>query len=190
LRGFLLLLALVPPPQDDELAVAEAALRRGDYEAASAVLELCAPTAGSEYLWTNLYYDAGLPGDAWDHVLRGLELDGEHLGLLYRATSLALWLTLPEEAGLRLRRLEAAVGNAPLDPVARGEWAAAVEDFRGRVRDLQASEEERLEALSRARWSSAVGILLATGVLAWVREWTRRGDEKGSGPPCAEPRAD
>ena len=172
MRTLLVVLPLLSLAQEDDLAAAEAALRFADYEAARSALERCEASARSEYLWTNLYYDAGLPARAMEHARLGLEHEPDHLGLLHRATSVALWLALPEEARSFLERLERSIAGAGLDAESRRGWQLSVDDFRERTRELEDGERERVRALGLARLTSAGGLLLALGALVGIRQRT------------------
>ena len=158
--GFLLVLL-----QEPRLLEAEAAHRAGDYGTAVAILAELTPSAESEYLWTQLYYDSGLPSQALVHAERGLAHAPEHLGLLHRSSSLWLWLGQPESALAAAEELGRAVGKAELSAEERPAWDAAANDFERRARQLLEARDERDGSLLKARAVSAGACLLFLGVL-------------------------
>jgi len=151
--------------QDDGLAAAQEARRLGDYERAVAELVKLPSSAAVEYLWTELYYENGLPTQALEHARAGRTHDPNHLGLLFRMSSLHLWLSQPEAARESAEALGRAVASASLSADERAGWEAAARDFLQRASRLESSSAEREGALRRARCVSLGVITLALGVL-------------------------
>ena len=161
----MLLACLLALAQIDGLAAAQAAHRAGDYERATAELAKLPSSAEVEYLWTNLYYESGLPTQALEHAQAGLAHEPGHLGLLFRRTSLYLWLSQPEAARESAAALSGAIASASLSADERPGWEAAAKDFVQRAADLESTAGERNGALMRARVVSLGVIGLALGVL-------------------------
>jgi len=151
--------------QGDGLAAAREAQGRGDYDGAVAELTALPPSAEVEALWCELYYESGLPSLALEHARAGRAHDPGHLGLLFRLSSLHLWLSQPEAAREAAQALGRAVSSASLSSDERASWEAAVRDFLERAARMESAATERNGALLRARVVSVGAISLALWLL-------------------------
>lgn len=165
---WLALLALAQPAQAEALDRARRAIDGGDYRGAVTQLEALPASAETENLWTDLYYRAGAPTLALEHLEKGLGHRPDHLDLLHRATSVALWLGDGELARLYVGRLTRAVEAADLGATARPGWQRAVEDFGERATALEGDLRGRAAALLRARVVALATVVLALGVFGFV----------------------
>lgn len=166
--AWLALLAVAQPFQEDPLDATRSAIAEGDFRRAVAQLQALPASAETENLWTNLYYRTGAPTLALEHLEAGLGHRPEHLELLHRGASVALWLGDAKLARLYVGRLAKAVEAAELVATARPGWQAAVEDFEERAAALEEDLLTRATALMRARVVALATMVLALGVLVFV----------------------
>lgn len=180
MKAPLLAIGLWLAPQAD-LTEVRAAVAAGDYPRAWELTgqlrdELLRARARSE-----VQYRAGDPSGALAFARGGLDDHPDDLELLFRASSAALWLQESALANLYVARLEVAVtaSRARFTPDEAAAWAATVEDFRERTRNLASHEEARGRAVARARALSIGTLMLVLCLVAWT---ARRNYGRSSSP--------
>jgi len=144
------------------------ALREGRYATAVAALDGLPSTVATEWVWAELYYAAGEHRLALEHAEAGLAFEPQHLDLLHRAASSALWIGDESRAGPFTSQLSQAVARASLTPEHRAGWEAAVTDFEQRVTHLTQRHDARDAGVLRARALAVAGLLGALAAMLWL----------------------
>ena len=173
-------LALAVLGQGDLEAVREARFAGRFEEAWSLLEETAVPAVEAERERVELYYAAGLPLRALEHVERGLEEAPGDLGLLHRGLSLSEWVGDAARMGEWVDGLAHRVTQADLTPAERTTWVGELESFRARHAKLTEDQGRRGAAVG---WARSVAIS-ALGAALLAALWLSRpaaGEEREPG---------